>query len=504
MKTVNKKKILISAGILLAVVSIFMSQLNWVTLADLSAGNGGGFTIFRLYGVIRLAAASPEIGSTATLSARFPLLVILACVSTLCLIAFVVLLVLRKKKATLTGFLGFIGMAILSVIGMDTMYNANVDSAFAGPGLFANNFIRITPPTYFLLFAAIFACAVVMPAVADLVSGRMDAKAEEKRALAGKLADTSIPRGIRFRLWLKVTLTAIVRDKYLYLMLLPFLAYYVIFYYLPFRGLEMAFLDYKPLLGYVGSKWIGLKTFIGFFTGPYFWRILRNTVLLNLYSLLWGFPIPIILAILFNELRSKKFRTLSQTISYIPNFISVVVIIGMAINFMSPSSGVINFILRAFGVDPIYFIAKSAYFRTIYVVICIWAWSGFNSIVFYSSICSIDGELYEAAMIDGAGRLKQILKITLPGIMPTIAIMLIMSIGGLLNSSTDMVFLLYRPATYEVSDIIGTYVYRLGLASNSPDYSLSTVVGLFNGIVALVLVVTANKISKRVSETSIF
>lgn len=300
----------------------------------------------------------------------------------------------------------------------------------------------------------------------------------------------------------KMILNSIIRDKHLYLMLVPFILYYIIFYYFPFRGLEIAFLNYKPLLGYSGSKWVGFANFTSYFTSPYFIRTLTNTVLINVYSLIFGFPVPIILALLFNEIRNKRFRTISQTISYIPNFISSVVIAGLVVNFLSPSNGIVNIFLGKLGIEPIYFMIKPLYFRTIFVAQGIWAGAGFGSIIYYSSLCSIDSELYEAAAIDGLGRLGQVLHISLPGISSTIAIMLIMNIGYLLSSSTEMIILLYQPSTYETADVIGSYLYRVGI--KNANYSLSTAVGLFNGIVSLLLVLASNAISKKVSNVGIF
>lgn len=304
------------------------------------------------------------------------------------------------------------------------------------------------------------------------------------------------------------TLKRMLADRHLYLMLLPFLAYYVIFYFLPYKGLQMAFMNYKPLLGYEGSKWVGWDNFARFFQGINFTRVMRNTVLLNVYGLVWAFPVPIILAILFNEIRGKFFRTMSQTISYIPNFISSVVIAGIVVNFLSPSSGIVNLLMGKFGLEPIYFMTRPEYFRTIFIAQGIWAGAGFGSIIYYSSICSISGELYEAARMDGAGRLRQILSITLPGIARTIAIMLILAVGNLLVTNTDMIILLQQPVTYETSDVIGSYVYRVGTGykavGGSPNYSMATAVGLFNGVVSLILVVSANMASKKIGDVGIF
>jgi putative aldouronate transport system permease protein len=303
----------------------------------------------------------------------------------------------------------------------------------------------------------------------------------------------------------KGKLKRMIADRHLYLMLFPFLAYYAVFYFMPYSGLRMAFMNYKPLLGYAGSKWVGLANFRQFFGGIQFPRLMRNTVLLNLFGLIFGFPIPIILALMFNEIRNRFLRTAAQTIAYIPYFISTVVIAGLVVNFLSPSGGIVNSIIRIFGVEPIYFMAKPQYFRTIFVAQGIWSGAGFGSIVYYSSICSIDADMYEAARIDGAGRLKQTVYITVPGISRTVAIMFIIAIGNLLATNTDMIILLQRPATYETSDVIGSYVYRIGIGVNSQaNFSLSTAVGLFNGIISLILVTGSNYISRRIGDVSIY
>lgn len=323
-----------------------------------------------------------------------------------------------------------------------------------------------------------------------------------KAATASSRSSALPARQAPARFALKENLSKIARDKHLYLMLAPFILYYIVFYYFPFRGLEIAFLNYKPLLGYTGSKWVGFANFVNFFSSPFFFRTLRNTILINVYGLIFGFPVPIILALLFNEVRNGRFRTISQTISYIPNFVSSVVIAGLVVNFLSPSNGIVNILLEKLGADPIYFLIKPQYFRTIFVAQGIWAGAGFGSIIYYSSLCSIDADLYEAAAIDGVGRFGQVFHISLPGLSSTIAIMLIMNMGYLLSSATDMIILLYQPSTYETGDVIGSYVYRLGMLNG--NYSLSTTVSLFNGVVSLLLVMGSNVVSKRVSDVSIF
>lgn len=298
------------------------------------------------------------------------------------------------------------------------------------------------------------------------------------------------------------TLKAIVRDRRLYIMLIPFFLYYIFFYFKPFGGLVMAFQDYKPLLGIEGSKYVGLRNFEKFFTGPYFGRLMRNTVLISVYNIIFGFPVPIILALLFNEIRNNRVRTVVQTISYMPHFISQVVIAGLVVNFLSPSTGIVNVVIKLLGGESIYFLTRPEYFRTIYVLQGIWAGAGFGSVIYYSSLCSIDTELYEAVTIDGGGRWKQIWHIALPGLLPTISVMLIMQVGNLLNVGYEMIILLYKPVTYETADVISTFVYRQGMETS--NYSVATAVGLFNGVISLILVVTANALSKRVGEVSIF
>jgi len=258
------------------------------------------------------------------------------------------------------------------------------------------------------------------------------------------------------------TLSCLIRDRHLYIMLIPFLLYYIIFYYKPFAGLKMAFQDYQPFLGIEGSRWVGFDNFVTFFTGPYFWRLIGNTLLISIYNLIFAFPIPIILAILFNEVKNSRFRTAVQTISYMPRFISTVVIAGLVVNFLSPSTGIVNILLEKFGIESVYFLTKPEYFRAIFVLQGIWASAGFGSVIFYSAISSIDLELYEAATIDGAGRWKQTLHITLPSLLPTIGIMLILQIGNIMNVGYEMIILLYQPVTYETADIIGSYVYPYG------------------------------------------
>lgn len=294
----------------------------------------------------------------------------------------------------------------------------------------------------------------------------------------------------------------IIRDKYLYLMLLPCLMYYIIFHYFPMYGLQIAFKDYNIFRGIRDSQWIGLGNFIRFFQSPDFVRVLKNTIVISLYSLAVGFTAPIIMALLLNEVRSKKFRSTVQTIVYIPHFISMVVVAGMVVNFLSPSYGLVNMLIEKLGGEKIYFLMEPKYFRTIYVLMNTWKETGFASIVYIAALTAVDTQLYEAAVIDGAGRWKQTLYVTIPSILPTIITMLIMRIGNILLLGYEGIILLYQPSTYEVADIISSYVYRAGMVQT--QYSFAAAVDLFNGVVSLFLVMSANRISRKLTETSLW
>ena len=253
--------------------------------------------------------------------------------------------------------------------------------------------------------------------------------------------------------------------------------------------------------GISGSTWVGLKHFGKFLFDEYFWKLVRNTLLINVYGLLWGFPAPILLAILLNELKSEKFKKIIQNISYLPHFISTVVICGMLVNFLS-SDGVINQIVRFFGGDSIQFLMYPQYFRTIYVASGVWQSVGLNSLIYIAALTSVDAEMYEAALIDGANRWHRIWYITLPSITPTISIMLILNLGRLMNLGHEKILLLYNGSTYETADVISTYVYRRGLLGN--DFSYATAVNLFQAVVGVILVSVSNQVSKKVGETSLW
>lgn len=288
----------------------------------------------------------------------------------------------------------------------------------------------------------------------------------------------------------------------LYLMLFPMLLCYLLFSYLPLSGLFIAFKDYSPFQGILKSDWVGLQYFLEFFTGPYAWRVIRNTLTISLSTLIFGFPAPIILALLLNELRNKKFQRLVQTVSYIPHFISIVVVCGLITSFLAPTSGIVNVMLEACGLEKIYFLSRPEYFVTIYILMNIWKTTGYNSIVYIAALTSISDDLYEAARVDGAGRWQQFLCVTLPGLTPTIMIMLLVQLGGILNVGYESIILLYNPSIYETADVINTYVYRTGILEGRYDYA--TAIGLFNSMVAMILVIGANKLSNKLTETGLW
>ena len=277
----------------------------------------------------------------------------------------------------------------------------------------------------------------------------------------------------------------------LYLMLLPIIIYYLIFKFGPMFGLSIAFMDYKPAKGFLGSQWVGLKHFKNFFGDYYFGRLLRNTIRISVFTLL-TFPAPIILALLINELKSKRFAKWTQTITYIPHFISTVVICGIIVKLTSSTGGITSILHTLFGIPQETLLNKSAYFIPIYIISELWQSIGWNSIIYLSALAGIDQELYDAARVDGAGRFKQVIYITIPCLLPTIIIMFILMMGKVFDVGYEKIMLLYNPAIYDVSDVINTYVYRKGLID--AQYSYSAAVGLFNCVVSFALVMITKKI----------
>lgn len=288
----------------------------------------------------------------------------------------------------------------------------------------------------------------------------------------------------------------------LYIMIVPVVAYFLVYHYYPMYGMIISLFDYVPAKGIFGSDFVGLKHFKGFLSDPYFFRTMRNTLSINVLLLVFGFPFPIIFAILLNELRSSRLRKMAQTITYMPHFISTVVISGLMLDFCK-TNGVITSLVTAFtGQEAFNLFSKSVFFQPLYVVMCIWQEFGWDSIIYFAALSGIDQSLYEAADIDGAGRWKKILHVTLPGISPTIVILLIMRIGNMMTLGWDKILLLYNPMIYEKADVISTYVYRIGLMNF--EYSFATAVGFFNSIINFVLLLLANSVSRKVNETSLW
>lgn len=290
-------------------------------------------------------------------------------------------------------------------------------------------------------------------------------------------------------------------NRQVYIMAIPVIAFYIIFHYMPMYGIVIAFKDFSPFKGIMGSPWAGLKYFKEFFGSYQARRVIQNTILLSFYEILWGFPAPIILALLLNEVSHKFYKKIIQTVSYLPHFISLVVICGMILDFTA-TDGAINDIVAMLGFQRTNFMMKPEFFRGIFVGSGIWQGVGWGSIIYLSAIAGIDPTMYEAAVIDGAGRFKQLIHITLPSISSTIIVLFIMRIGHVMSIGWEKVILLYNPMVYDTADIISSYIYRRGLLESS--YSLSAAVGLFNSLINFTLIIIANKISKTFSESSLW
>jgi len=301
--------------------------------------------------------------------------------------------------------------------------------------------------------------------------------------------------------WLSMVKKDFIKNKALYLIILPMLIYYAIFHYGPMYGALIAFKDYTPRLGVLGSPWVGFKHFVNFFSAPSFFSLLSNTITISLTMLVVEFPAAIILALLMNELKSQGFSKVVQNISYMPHFISLVVVCGMVKSF-SMDTGVITNLLSLFGAPKENLLLNPSFFVPIYVGSGIWQEIGWNSIIYLAALTGVNPSLYEAASIDGAGKLKQLWHVTLPGILPTIIIMLIMRMGGILNVGYEKIILLYNDVVMDTADVISTYVYRKGLLEQS--WSFSTAVNMFNSVINLMFLVATNIISKKLSDTSLW
>lgn len=294
----------------------------------------------------------------------------------------------------------------------------------------------------------------------------------------------------------------VARNWQLYLLVLPALVYLIIFCYLPMYGVQIAFRDYKAVRGITGSSWVGLKHFETFFNAYYSGRLISNTFLLNIISLVFSFPIPIILALMLNSLKSARMKKFTQTVIYIPHFISVVVLAGLLYILLSPTSGLVNKLIESLGGQAIYFMNEASWFRPVYIISGIWQSAGWNSILYIAALAGVDPELYEAATIDGATKLQKVRYIDIPHIIPTATMMLILNCGSLLSSSTQKALLLQTGGNMAVSDIIGTYVYTMGLGKG--QFSYTTAIGLFVNIINFVLVLGANTVSNKMQGETLF
>ena len=305
--------------------------------------------------------------------------------------------------------------------------------------------------------------------------------------------------GIRHRMAMTLR-----RDWQLWALLLPCIVFFIVFCYFPMYGIQIAFKDYKAALKIAGSPWVGLKHFEKFFSSYYCGRMFLNTFLLNFYGLLFGFPVPIILAILLNQLNSKRFKGFAQTAVYVPHFISTVVLAGMIYLFFSPTNGIINNLITAAGGKSIYFIMEPGWFRPLFIGSDIWQNAGWNTILYIATLTGIDPQLYEAATIDGATRWEKIKHIDIPHLIPIAVMMLILNSGSLLQSNTDKALLLQTPGNMATSDIFGVYVYSVGIAADKAQYSYASAIGLCLNSINFVIIMGVNAFSRKMSDISLF
>lgn len=314
-------------------------------------------------------------------------------------------------------------------------------------------------------------------------------KQEMKKAVRSRSATIATQAGKSLR-----------KNWQLYLLVFPPVVYFIIFKYIPMVNVVLAFKDYNIIKGIWGSPWVGMKYFNMFFHNPVFFTLLKNTLYLSLYSLAAGFPIPIILALALNEVKNARFKRTVQLVTYAPYFISTVVMVSIIMLFLSPNTGIINMLLGVFGIDSINFLGNPNMFRSVYVWSDIWQGAGYAAVIYLAALSGVDPSLYEAAKVDGASRLQKIWHVDLPGIFPTIVIILILSIGSIMGVGFEKIYLLQNPLNTVTSEVISTYVYKIGLLNSS--YSFATAVGLFNSLVNMILLVIVNAVAKRVSNSN--
>jgi putative aldouronate transport system permease protein len=309
-------------------------------------------------------------------------------------------------------------------------------------------------------------------------------------------------RAVGRRGWLATLMRDFIRDRWLYLMLLPGVAYFIIFKYVPMYGVTMAFQDYKPHLGFMDSPWVGLKHFDRFFSEPQFWMLFKNTVILAVYNMVFFFPLPIILALMMNEVRSDKYKRFVQTLVYIPHFVSWVVVVGIFYILLTTENGILNELIYSITGKKIPFLLEAEWFRTMIVTQSIWKEVGWGTVIFLAALAGVDLQQYEAARIDGASRFRQLWHITLPAIRSTIIILLILRLGSFLDSGFEHIFLMLTPTNREVGEVFDTYVYMKGMSQG--QFSYSTAVGLFKSAVGLILVLGSNWLAKKFGEEGVY
>ncbi|WP_017812105.1 MULTISPECIES: ABC transporter permease [Paenibacillus] len=292
------------------------------------------------------------------------------------------------------------------------------------------------------------------------------------------------------------------RNWELYLLIAPAFLYFLIFHYGPMYGIQIAFKNFMPARGITESPWVGFDHFIRFFNSYYFWDLIRNTLTISLYQLIVGFPLPILLALAFNEIKNGWFKRTVQTVTYAPHFISVVVMAGIIVTFLSPSTGIIINIIEWLGFTAPNFLTDPAWFKTMYVLSGVWQSTGWGTIIYLAALSAVDPQLHEAAIMDGASRWRRIIHINIPTIIPTITILLILNVGSILGVGFEKILLLQNPLNMSSSDVIDTFVYRTGLLN--VQYSFSTAVGLFNSVINAILLIAVNQIARKTSENSLW
>ncbi len=300
----------------------------------------------------------------------------------------------------------------------------------------------------------------------------------------------------------KKTNRKILQNWQLYIFILPAFLYFLIFHYIPMYGVQIAFKNFVPTLGIWGSEWVGLEHFTRFFESYYFWDIIKNTLGISVYELIVGFPLPIILALALNEAKDGLYKRTVQTVTYAPHFISVVVMAGMIIAFLSPATGIINHAIQLVGFEPIAFMSDPAWFKSVYVMSGVWQSTGWGTIIYLAALAGVDPQHHEAAIVDGASRFQRIWHINIPAIVPTMVILLIMNVGNIMAMGFEKILLLQNPLNLESSNVIATFVYQAGLLD--AQYSFAAAVGLFNAVINAILLITVNHIAKKTSETSLW